>query len=136
MPSKFEQRYNRDAVPVLDREHAVPVVVAYGAMLTAWMYARRNGPQHLAMGQELGLDEAAIKVQERKFILPTSGLLWVVTGETFTPRTGMNVIEGELIDSEFKPSTRWTMMAPDDSTPPSEIQAGGYEWLVHTKRDA
>jgi hypothetical protein len=49
----------------------------------------------------------------------------VIDGDTVEPRTGDRILEGTEV-FEIQP--------PDENKLSVELQAGGYEWLCHTKR--
>jgi hypothetical protein len=72
------------------------------------------------MGAEYGI---SISVTMRDFILPVSALQ--IDGDEIKPRTADRIIEGDEV-FEIQP--------PDDKTPSVELQAGQFEWLVHTKK--
>jgi hypothetical protein len=59
----------------------------------------------------------------RDFVLPVESLL--IDGDQIEPRTGDRIQEGSEV-FEIQP--------PDEKTPSVELQAGGFEWIVHTKK--
>lgn len=120
MPSDFEVAFNTLAAPIMQDYFGVTVCLARGSFVTAEFVARRSDREHKALGQEYGLE---IEVTMRDFILPASAL--VIQGDTTEPQTGDRIVEGEEI---------FEVMPPDDVKPSVELQTGGYEWLVHTKR--
>lgn len=120
MPSRFEQRFQTLAVPKFNREFGVTVRFVRGVYVSEEFTARRGDRVHGAMGAEYGIE---LKVTMRDFLLQASSLL--IDGDAIEPRTGDRIIEGDEV-FEIQP--------PENSLPSVERQAGGYEWLVHTKR--
>jgi hypothetical protein len=49
----------------------------------------------------------------------------LIDGDAIEPRTGDRIIEADEV-FEIQP--------PDEKRPSCEFQAGGFEWLVHTKK--
>ncbi len=100
----------------------VGVKFSRGPLTSDEFTARRGDKVHEAMGQEFGLHVA---ITIRDFVLPLASV--VIDGDEIEPRKGDRIIEvdtGEVF--EIQP--------PDNNTPAVELQAGGYEYLVHTKR--
>lgn len=120
MPSRHEQRIQNHAKPVLNREFGVLVCLTRGVQSTEEFTARRGDRTHEAIGQEFGLE---VKITMRDFLLPVASV--AIDGETIEPRTGDRITEGDEV-FEIQP--------PDERKPSVELQAGGYDWLVHTKR--
>jgi hypothetical protein len=120
MPSRFDQRFQQFAAPLFDREFGVTVCLARGVYVTAEFTARRNDREHAAIGAEYGIE---VKIQMRDFLLPVASV--AIDGDVVEPRTGDRVIEGDEV-FEIQP--------PDANKPSVELQAGGFDWLVHTKR--
>ena len=120
MVSKFEQRFQSFAVPVLEREFGVTIRFCRGVYVTEEFTARRNDRTHAAIGAEYGIE---IKITMRDFVLPVVSLL--IDGDAIEPRTGDRITEGDEI-FEVQPI--------DANKPSCELQAGGFEWLVHTKK--
>jgi hypothetical protein len=120
MPSQFETMRQIASTPVLENHFGVSVVFARGADVTEAFTARRNDKIHHAIGQEFGLE---VRITMRDFILPVASL--VIDSVTIEPRTGDRITEGSEV-FEIQP--------PDDQKPSVELQTGGYEYLVHTKR--
>ena len=118
MTSRFDDRYQNQAIPVLDREFSVSVTFSRAGIVTTAFSARRGSRQHVAMGAEIGIE---VKVEQRDYLLPIADV--VINGAEVEPRAGDLVIEG---------STTWKIHFPDDSTPAAE-KLGEYEWNVHTK---
>ena len=105
---------------MLDSQFGVVVTLARGGNVTAPFTARRTDKIHHAIGQEFGLE---VRITMRDFILPVTSL--VIDSVTIEPRTGDRITEGSEI-FEIQP--------PDNQKPSVELQTGGYEYLVHTKR--
>lgn len=120
MPSRFEERFQTLAVPNFEREFGVTVRFLRGVNVSEEFTARRNDRTFKALGAEYGIE---IKITMRDFILPVAAV--AIDGDEVEPRTGDRIQEGDEI-FEIQP--------PDDNTPSVELQAGGYDWLVHTKR--
>jgi hypothetical protein len=120
MPSRFEERFQTLAVPNFNRHFGVTVRFIQGINVSEEFTARRNDRVHKAIGAEYGIE---IKITMRDFILPVASL--VIDGSQVEPRTGNRISEGDEV-FEIQP--------PDEKTPSVELQAGGYEWVVHTKR--
>lgn len=120
MPSRFEDRFQALAVPAFAREFGVDVTFTRGVNTSDEFTARRSDRIHKAIGAEYGIE---IRITMRDFTLPVASV--VINGSAVEPRTGDRITEGSEI-FEIQP--------PDEKTPSVELQAGGYEWLVHTKR--
>jgi hypothetical protein len=120
MPSLFEQRFQARAVPMLQRTFGVLVRFLRGVYVSEEFTARRSDRIHTAIGAEYGIE---IKITMRDFVLPVATLL--IDGDTIEPRTGDRITEGDEV-FEIQP--------PDEKTPSCELQAGGFEWIVHTKK--
>ena len=118
MPSRFDQRFNSYAIPVLNREHGVTVSLSRGGLTTATFTARRTTRQYQAMGAEIGLD---IKVERRAYLIPLSKV--VLNGITVEPRVGDKITEGTEV---------WELHFPDEGTPAAE-QVNEYEWQCYCK---
>lgn len=120
MPSRFESTFQGRVIPAAERAFGVTVTFARGVLTSEEFTARRNDRMHNAIGAEYGLE---IRITMRDYILPAASV--VVDGDEIEPRTGDRITEGDEI-FEIQP--------PDANTPSVELQAGGYEWIVHTKR--
>jgi hypothetical protein len=120
MPSLFEQRFQSRAVPMLNRTFGVSVTYIRGVLVSDEFTARRGNFEHRAIGAEYGIE---IGITMRDFILPVASL--VLDGNTITPRTGDRIQEGSDI-FEIQPI--------DQNKQSVEPIAGGYEYLVHTKK--
>ncbi len=120
MPSKFERFFKTHAVSVLEREFGVLVRFCRGVYVSAEFTARRADREYKAIGAEYGIE---IRVSMRDFILPVATLL--IDGDAIEPRTGDRIIEGDEV-FEIQP--------PDLNRPSVELQAGEFEYLVHTKK--
>lgn len=120
MPSKFETKFQALAVPHLLREFGVTVQFCRGAYISEEFTARRNERELKAIGAEYGIE---ISITMRQYILTVSDV--AIDGDLIEPRTGDRIIEGSEI-FEIQP--------PDDNKPSVELTAGGFEYIVHTKR--
>lgn len=120
MPSRFESTFKDRVIPAAERAFGVTVQLSRGVYLTSEFTARRHDLDHSAIGAEYGIE---IKITMRDFILPVASLL--IDGDAIEPRTGDRIIEGSEV-FEIQP--------PDENRPSVELQAGGFEYLVHTKR--
>ena len=120
MPSRFENMFRQFAVPIMEREFGVLVSILSGASESAKFTARRNDREYKAIGAEYGIE---ISITMRDFVLPYKCV--ALDGERVDPRTGMRIQEADEV---------FEICPPDDNTPSVELQAGGFEWLVHTKR--
>lgn len=120
MPSRFESTFNARVVPASERAFGVSVTFSRGHLLSDSFTARRSDIKHVAMGQELGLE---VRISMRDFLFAVASV--VIDGDTIEPQKGDKITEG---DETFQ------IQPPDDDTPAVELQPGGLEWLVHTKR--
>lgn len=120
MPSRFEQRYQARSIPKLNRSFGVLIRFQRGINLSAEFTARRSSRNYTAIGAEYGIE---IKITMRDFVLPVASV--VIDGDTLEPRTGDRITEGDEV-FEIQPI--------DQNKPSVELQSGGYEWLVHTKK--
>jgi len=120
MASRFETFFKNHAVPILNRQFGVLVTFIRGVYSSEEFTARRNDRTHTAIGAEYGIE---IKITMRDFVLPVASLL--IDGDQIEPRTGDRIQEGDEV-FEIQP--------PDNNTPSVELQAGGFEYIVHTKK--
>ncbi len=120
MASRFETRFKQFAVPQLQRQFGVLVRFCRGVYVSEEFTARRNDREYKSLGAEFGIE---ISITMRDFVLPIELLL--IDGDAITPRTGDRIIEGDEV-FEIQP--------PDMNKPSVELQAGGFEWLCHTKK--
>jgi hypothetical protein len=120
MASRFETFFKNHAVPILNRQFGVLVTFIRGVYVSEEFTARRNDREHKAIGAEYGIE---IRITMRDFVLPVESLL--IDGDQIEPRTGDRIQEGSEV-FEIQP--------PDEKTPSVELQAGGFEWIVHTKK--
>lgn len=120
MGSSHEEIFNAASMPAVESQFGVDVVFSRGALNSAAFTARRGDRDHRAMGGEYGLE---ISVTMRDFWLPVASV--VVGGETIEPRAGDRITEGDEV---------FEVAPPDDEKPAVERPAGGFDWLVHTKR--
>jgi len=119
MSSRFESRFQSVAVPQLQREFGVSVTFIRGIYSSASITARRNDVEH----KTIDGNGIPISITMRDFVLPVSSV--VIDGDTVEPRTGDRIMEGSEV-FEIQP--------PDENKLSVELQAGGYEWICHTKR--
>lgn len=119
MPSLFEQRFQARAVPMLNRTFGVPVTFIRGIYSSAAITARRNNVEH----KTIDGNGIPISITMRDFVLPVSSV--VIDGDTVQPRTGDRIVEG---------TEAFEIQPPDENKLSVELQAGGYEWICHTKR--
>jgi hypothetical protein len=119
MPSLFEQRFQARAVPMLNRTFGVSVTFIRGIYSSAAITARRNDIEH----KTIDGNGIPISITMRDFVLPVTSV--VIDGDTVEPRTGDRILEGIEV-FEIQP--------PDENKNSVELQAGGYEWICHTKR--
>jgi len=120
MPSLFESTFQTRVIPAAERAFGVSIQFQRGVNLSAEFTARRADREYIAIGAEYGIE---IKITMRDFLFPVASV--VVDGDTLEPRTGDRITEG----------TEVFEVQPIDANKPSvELQAGGYEWLVHTKK--
>lgn len=120
MPSRFEERFQALAVPNFKREFGVTARFIRGVNVSDEFTARRNDRTYKALGAEYGIE---IRITMRDFILPVASV--AIDGDAVEPRTGDRIQEGDEI---------FEIVPPDNNTPSVELQAGSFEWLVHTKR--
>jgi len=120
MASRFETRFKQFAVPQLQRQFGVLVRFCRGVYVSEEFTARRADREYKAIGGEYGIE---IKINMRDFILPVATLL--IDGDAIEPRTGDRIMEGDEV-FEIQP--------PDLNRPSVELQAGEFEYLVHTKK--
>lgn len=102
-------------------ERAFGVTVTYkrGSSTTDSFTAIRSDVEYEVMGGEFGL---AIKVTSRDYLLPKSSV--VIGGVEVEPRAGDRIVEGgETVE-----------IMPLGDKPAVELQAGGFRYLVHTKK--
>lgn len=119
MPSLYEQRFQARAVPMLNRTFGVSVTFIRGIYSSAEITARRNDVEH----KTIDGNGIPIRITMRDFVLPVTSV--VIDGDTVEPRTGDRILEGTEV-FEIQP--------PDENKLSVELQAGGYEWICHTKR--
>jgi hypothetical protein len=119
MPSLYEQRFQARAIPMLNRTFGVSVTFIRGIYSSAEITARRNDVEH----KTIDGNGIPISITMRDFVLPVDSV--VIDGDTVQPRTGDRIMEGTEV-FEIQP--------PDENKLSVELQAGGYEWICHTKR--
>lgn len=119
MPSLYEQRFQARAVPMLNRTFGVSVTLIRGIYSSSAFTARRNDIEH----KTIDGNGIPISITMRDFAVPVASA--VIDGDTVEPRTGDRILEGSEV-FEIQP--------PDENKLSVELQAGGYEWICHTKR--
>ncbi len=120
MPNLFETSFNDRALLAGNRAFGVSVTFTRGAAKTASFTARRSGKEHAGLREDFGLE---VKITMRDFWLSVASI--VLDGRTVAPVIGDRITEGSEV-FEIQP--------PDDNKKAVELLAGGYEYLVHTKR--
>ena len=120
MASRFESTFRDRVIRAAERAFGVTVQFQAGVNLSEEFTARRADQIYTVTGAEYGVE---IQITMRDFILPVASV--VVDGDTLEPRTGNRITEGDEV-FEIQPI--------DDKRPAVELQSGGYEWLVHTKK--
>lgn len=120
MASRFESTFRDRVIPAVERAFGVTIRFLRGVNVSEEFTARRNDRTYEAMGAEHGIK---VGIGIRDFILPVDSV--AIDGDEIEPRTGDRITEGDEV-FEIQP--------PDSNTPSVELQAGGYEYLVHTKR--
>lgn len=120
MPSTFERRFNERSVPMLNRAFGVEVCLTRGVDTTPPFTARRNDQVYKALGHEFSIE---VSITMRDFYILASSI--VLGGTEVEPRTGDRIYEGVEV---------YEIQPPDNEKPSVELQAGGYEYIVHTKR--
>jgi hypothetical protein len=120
MVSRFEQKFRQHAVPMLQRWFGATVCFCRGPYVSEEFTARRSDRVYTSIGAEFGIE---VKITMRDFVLPVA--LVAIDGDEVEPRTGDRIIEGEEV-FEIQP--------PDQNTPSVELQAGLFEYIVHTKK--
>ena len=120
MPSRFENTYRERVVPAANRAFGTTVCFCRGVYVSEEFTARRSDREYQSLGAEYGI---AITITMRDFVLPKASV--AIDGDEVIPRTGDRIIEGDEV-FEIQP--------PDDNTPSVELQAGLFEYIVHTKK--
>ena len=120
MASLFESTFQTRVLPAANRAFGVTVRFCRGVYVSDEFTSRRNDRVYTAIGAEYGIE---IKITMRDFVMPVETLL--IDGDAIEPRTGDRIIEGDEV-FEIQPI--------DQNKPSVELQAGGYEYLVHTKK--
>jgi hypothetical protein len=120
MPSWFETSFQERVIPGLERVFGVSVTLTDGTYTTDAFTARRSNKTFETEGNEFVLGVSFVM---RDFLLPVASC--VLDDAAVTPRTGFRITEGSEV-FEIQP--------PDESTPSVELQTGGFDYLVHTKR--
>lgn len=119
--SRFDTRFQTYAVPQQNREHGIEdCYLKRGSLRTGTFTVRRRFDRtYEAQGQALGI---SAKVERQSFYIPVSGMS--IDGVDIEPQAkDQIVVNGET----------WQLHAPEDGTPPAELETGGYDWIVHGK---
>lgn len=119
MPTLFHQRFEQRAQKAIERAFGVTVQIRRGTALTDEMTATFVDHEYDLIEHETGL---TLKVLIRDYMVAVSDV--VFAGGAVEPEAGMYVVEG---NDEFE-------ILPAPGRPAVELQAGGYRWLIHTKR--
>jgi hypothetical protein len=120
MASRFEQTYRERVVPTANRAFGATVCFCRGPYVSEEFTARRSDRVYTSIGAEFGIE---VKITMRDFVLPVASV--AIDGDEVEPRTGDRIIEGNEV-FEIQP--------PDENTPSVELQAGLFEYIVHTKK--
>ena len=104
---------------MLKRTFGVSVTFIRGIYSSAEFTVRRNDIEH----KTIDGNGIPVSITMRDFVLPVASV--VIDGDTVEPRTGDRILEGSEV-FEIQP--------PDENKLSVELQAGGYEWICHTKR--
>ena len=121
MPSRFDDRFQAQGVPVHAREHGFDVTLRRGNLLSPTIRARRaGGRSYEAVGQDIGI---VVKTERQTLMMPVASV--TLGGAATEPQTGDEVLIGTEV---------WKLHAPDDSTPPTELATNSYDWMVHVQR--
>jgi len=107
-------------VPTANRAFGATVCFCRGPYVSEEFTARRSDRVCTSIGAEFGIE---VKITMRDFVLPVASV--AIDGDEVEPRTGDRIIEGEEV-FEIQP--------PDENTPSVELQAGLFEYIVHTKK--
>lgn len=119
MGSRFESTFQNRVLLAAQRAFGVSVTIVRGIYSSAAFTCRRNDVEH----KTIDGNGIPISITMRAFVLPVTSV--VIDGDTVEPRTGDRILEGSEV-FEIQP--------PDANKPAVELQAGGYEWICHTKR--
>lgn len=119
MASRFESTFQSRVLLAAERAFGVSVTFIRGIYSSAAFTCRRNDVEHKVIDQ----DGIPVMITMRDFVMPVASV--VIDGDTVEPRTGDRIIEGSEV-FEIQP--------PDQNKKSVELQAGGYEWICHTKR--
>lgn len=119
MPNAFESGFQNRVLTAANRAFGVLVVFIRGGLFTPEFTARRADREHAALSP----DGMPITITMRDFVLPVADLL--IDDDPVEPRTGDRILEGDEL---------WEIQPPDQTKPSVELQAGGFEYIVHCKR--
>lgn len=119
MPTRFQQRFQSQGLPVILREHSSQVQLRSGGDLSSAFTAKYENQVYESIEFETGLP---VKTINRDYFLPVASC--VINGLTVEPSRGMFIVE-DAVEREILP--------PRPNSPAVELLAGGYRYLVHTK---
>jgi len=120
MASRFERLFQRHAVPALQREFSVLVRFSRGAVVSDQFRVRRSEVDHAAQNDDYNVSTG---MRLRTYVMPVQFV--AVDGVPVEPKTGDRLIEGRDV---------WEILPSDETTQAVQLQAGGYEWIVTTKK--
>jgi hypothetical protein len=123
MVSRFESTFRDRVIPAAQRAFGVTVQFVQEGQSSDEFTARRTERVGRVLG--FGAVGTGIAVVMRDYTLPVSSV--VINGSQVDPVEGNKITEG---DDTFE------ICPPDDGTSAVVLQAGGVEWLVHTKQVA
>lgn len=125
MPTRFQNRFTAHAVPVLEREHSVEVVLIRKGVRTAVFSARHGQRISVALGASLGLD---IKHDTMIWKLPVGDVVLDGTETRPQPKDQLREVLDGVDQAEI-----WEVFAPDSSTPPADLSHSRYDWVTQTQ---
>lgn len=120
MPTRFQQRFQSHALPVLNREFSSQVQLRNGSDLSAAFTAIYRDQVYEVAGAEVGLFIKEVR-RDFRFLVADS----VIDSVAVEPARGMYVVDDE--------GREWEILPPDSSTAEVEVLPGGYRYLVRTK---
>ena len=120
MSSRFESTFQGRVMLAAQRAFGVTVRFVRGVNVSAEFTARRADREYETIGAEYGIE---IKITMRDFTVQVSSV--VIDGDSIEPRTGDRIMEGEEM---------FQIQPVSEGKPSVELQAGGYEWICHTKK--
>ena len=119
MPTRFQSRFQTQALPVLEREHSTQIQLKNGSDLSiAFGVLSRTYPYE-SVGVEIGIP---IKVIRRDYYLSVTDC--IIDGQSVVPKRGMYIVE-DGVSREI--------VEPNAEIPAVELEPGGFRYLVHTQ---